>query len=84
MATVVADERFTLRDETLVIGVDVDALTIPVIPPGVRSWPELEENGRLLDVTLALQSFEEAVKSKSLAWLIGLPLRGTLLIFFGG
>jgi hypothetical protein len=43
----------TLRDETLVIGVDVEAPSISVVLLGVRSWPELEENGRLLDVTLA-------------------------------
>jgi hypothetical protein len=52
MAAVVAEERLTLRDETLVIGVDVDA-GMPVLL-GVRSWLELEENGWLLDITLEL------------------------------
>jgi hypothetical protein len=80
MTTVVPDERFTFNEETLVIGVDVEAPSIPVVPLGVRSWSELEENGRLLDVILPPFRFDGDIKSESLARLAGLSLRGTLLI----
>jgi hypothetical protein len=84
MTTVVSDERFTFNEETLVIGVDVEAPSIPVVPLGVRSWSELEENGRLLDVILPSFRFDGDIKSESLARLTGLSLRGTLLISFVG
>lgn len=84
MANVVADEGFTLRDETLVIGVDVDALIIPVVPRGVTGRSELEVNAPLLDVIRALFRFEGNMKSESLAPVPGLSLSWTLLMFCWG
>ena len=84
MTAVVPDERFTFREEILVIGVDVEAPSIPVVPLGVRSWSELEEKGRLLDVILLSFRFDGDMKSESLARLTGLSLGGTLPMFFAG